>query len=133
MWMATKYGFYSTVANRDREDGVVVRARARQDLENLCELGKLDPGVIQGPDPAADYRWRVFLGRDQWQRVAGLMVADIDYPNFKNAVGARDRKRAHIYSDVWLAMLQIQEDEKVPAAKQGPGLREGTPGEGARR
>ncbi len=133
MWMATKYGFYSAVADRNREDGVVVRARARRDLENLCELGKLDPGVIEGPDPAADYRWRVFIGRDQWQRLVGLMVADIDYPNFKDAVGAHDLKRAHIYSDVWPAMLQIQENETVPAVPPRSGPHHGTSGEGAGR
>jgi len=125
MWMATKYGFYSAVADRNREDGVVVRARARHDLENLCEMGRLDPEVIQGPDPAADYRWRVFIDRDQWQRLVGLMVADIDYPNSKHAVGARHLKRAHVYSDVWLTMLQIQEDEKVPVATRSSGASEG--------
>lgn len=115
MWIATKHGFYSAVADRNHADGVVVRTRANQDLRNLCELGQLDSEVIQGPDPNADYRWRVFIDRDEWQRLVGLMVADIDYSNFKDAVWARNKKRAHVYSDVWLTMLQIQEDETVSA------------------
>lgn len=115
MWLMTKYGFYSAVADRDRPDGVVVRARARKDLEQLCELGGLDPDVIVGPNSHSDYRWRIFMGRDRWEPLVGQLVANIDYPNFKSAVGERDPRRAGIYGNVWGELLQVQLDEQLPA------------------
>lgn len=122
MWLMTKHGFYSTVADRDRPDGVVVRARTREDLENLCELGTFEPQRISGPDPSADYRWRIFMTRNEWELLATRMAADIDYDNFKNAVWQQDRDRAHLYSDVWTVMHRAQENEVLPGAGENDHL-----------
>ncbi|HZU21081.1 MAG TPA: hypothetical protein VE982_07655 [Gaiellaceae bacterium] len=37
------------------------------------------------------------------------IARDIRYDNFKNEVAARDRRRAHLYHDVWAALGRLQE------------------------
>jgi hypothetical protein len=113
MWMIGEEGFVSVVAHRDRPDHLLVRARDRADLENLCRVA-LEEG-IEGLDPVgifsledADYRWRLEARRDDFAELAAASVRRIDYDNFKNRVGARDRERAGLYSRVWSVLYQIQ-------------------------
>ncbi len=42
--------------------------------------------------------------------MAAALAKEIDYPNFKNAVAERQGTgRAHVYSDVWVTLLGLQE------------------------
>ena len=106
MWLFTTQGFYSVVADRDDPGRVLVRARAREDIEALA---RLIPDVEPFADDGADYEWRAFVSREEWGRATAELVEAIDYDNFKNAV--RDRqgsKREHLYHEVWHKMRELQ-------------------------
>jgi hypothetical protein len=118
MWLVTKKGFFSVVEHRDDVNTVLVRARDRKDLEWLCEIaddvrrqdgreaiGFEDERILM--DESADYLWRLIVPRIAWCEVAmRLMIAEIDYPNFKSAV--EDKQRASLYMRVWSTLLSIQ-------------------------
>ena len=107
MWLFTEIGFFSVVAHRDRPDTLLVRARAREDLEALRDRHLPDLELLE--NAGSDYRWRAFVGRADWERVAAALAAGIDYPNFKNAVAERQgHERAGCYHDVWAVMHRLQ-------------------------
>lgn len=113
MWLITEDGFVSVVAHRDRPDHLLVRARARDDIENLCQVA--DEEGIEGFDPVgifsletSDYRWRLEVRRDDFAALTAALVGRIDYDNFKNRVKKRDPERAELYMDVWSDLYRIQ-------------------------
>jgi len=106
VWLFTTDGFFSAVAHRDDEDRLMIRARVREDAERLAEA--LGAELLE--TPAADYRFRVVVSRDTWATYVQQAAEHIDYPNFKDAVAARQgRDRAHVYGDVWSVMYGMQE------------------------
>lgn len=113
MWLITEEGFASVVSHRDREGFLLVRARARQDLESLCRVASeegvegLDPDAIW-EDPNADYRWRIEAGREAVAALAAALVERISYDNFKSRVGATDPDRERVYHGIWHELLAIQ-------------------------
>lgn len=119
MWLMTPRGFFSTVQHREHPSLVLVRARSRDDLENLCDLGENHPGMI-GVDrnailetKIADYPFRLIISARAWQMLVSLMAEEITYGNFKSAVHAVNDQRASTYMSVWSALHRIQ-DEKQP-------------------
>ena len=107
MWLVTTRGFYSVVENHDDPEGLLVRARVREDLESLADL---IPGLGVEETPERDYRFRAAVTRDAWATAAAELAREIDYPNFKNAVAERQgSSRAHVYSGVWGILLRLQE------------------------
>ena len=107
MWLITTRGFYSVVADHHEDGHVLVRARVREDLESLADL---IPGLEVEETPERDYRFRASVPRDVWAAAATALAGEIDYPNFKNAVADRQGpERAHVYSDVWVTLLALQE------------------------
>ena len=121
MWLQTTYGFYSVIEHRDDIDTLMVRARSRDDLVALCDevaagiRRDYNKGDAEGFDtesivytPDADYAYRLVVPRKAWMEVSLRLMADIDYPNFKNAVSERDPERANLYHDLWLSLLSIQ-------------------------
>ncbi len=106
--MFTSLGFFSVVAHRDGEAALLVRARARGDLEALRDRHLAGHDILEGE--GSDYRFRLVASRDEWARVAGELAAGIDYANFKDAVAERQGKsRARLYSRVWQAMFALQD------------------------
>lgn len=107
MWLITTRGFYSVVADHCERGNVLVRARAREDLEALAGL---IPGLDIEETLERDYRFRASVPREVWSAAAAALAEEIDYPNFKNAVAERQGPgRAHVYSDVWVTLLGLQE------------------------
>jgi hypothetical protein len=110
MWLVTTRGFYSVVDKGDRPGHLCVRARVRADLENLFELESLavySGDVIETHN--SDYRFRVYVTREDWVAAAVELAREIDYPNFKSAVKARQgQDRADAYLDVWQALYELQ-------------------------
>ena len=106
MWLVTTQGFYSVVAHRTRPEHLLVRARAREDLEAL----RLQiPSIELNEDPSADYRWRAEVHREDWRRALIQLVDRIDYDNFKDAVARRHgMKREAVYHRVWRELLRLQ-------------------------
>lgn len=108
MWLFTSLGFFSVVAHRDQPDTLLIRARAREDLEAL--RNRYLPDLALHENAGSDYRWRGFVARDEWEHVAARLAADIDYPNFKDVVADRQGStRAALYHDIWATMYRLQQ------------------------
>jgi hypothetical protein len=106
MWLFTTQGFYSVVAHRRDRDRLIVRARAREDLEALREQ---IPELRIHSDPDADYRWRAVVTRAEWVAVVAELATELDYDNFKRAVATRQgRERERLYHRVWAALRELQ-------------------------
>lgn len=130
MWLFTRHGFYSVATGTDKQgkpdpDVMMIRARVRR---HLVALGKLT-GEWAGKDVKmtdhTDYRYRVVVTNDVWDRVASALAYDVDYPNFKAAAGKKtDPGYTHALHRVWSVMFNLQLDE-VEGRNQddGPGHR----------
>jgi hypothetical protein len=110
MWVMSASGFYSVIEHRRDPERLIVRARAREDIE---ALRKWIPGVEPSSDADADYRWRAVVSRAEWVVALAQMGSEIDYPNFKAAVAQRQgAERACFYTEVWQVLRQIQRREE---------------------
>jgi hypothetical protein len=110
MWLVTDRGFYSVVDKGDREGYLCVRARVGDDLAKLFEIESLAgyAGEVIETDNS-DYRFRVYVTREDWVAASADLARQIDYPNFKSAVEDRQgRARADIYMKVWSALARLQ-------------------------
>src|SRR3954468_19208233 len=108
MWILSTIGFFSVVAEPDDPERLLVRSRVRTDLEALRDRYLPDLEIVEWA--GTDYRYRGFVARADFEPVAAKLVADIDYPNFKNAVAERQgSSRAHVYSDVWSVLHELQQ------------------------
>ncbi len=110
MWLVTDRGFYSVVDKRDREGYLCVRGRVRRDIDALFELDCLSAyadEVIETHD--SDYRYRVYVTREDWADALLDLTTRIDYDNFKNAVAHKQGyERSHRYLEVWSALARLQ-------------------------
>lgn len=110
MWIITTFGFFSIVEKpRDRERGTLtVRSRSRQDLEDLKRTYLPELGDVV-ESTSADYRFRAQAARRAVVDAIARAVADIDYDNFKAAVGrAQGQARERVYHRVWDELLSLQ-------------------------
>lgn len=115
MWLFTPTGFLSIVADREHHGNLLVRARARADIEAFV-VATGAPAPTERPD--RDYRWRTSVPAQVVATYVAGQVAAIDYENFKNAVAERHgHDRAHRYAEVWSVMHRLQQDE-VAAARR---------------
>jgi hypothetical protein len=104
MWIASKYGFISIVAHWDDPNVFLIRAREKEDLLALFE----EEMILETPD--ADYAFRVLIGKEKAMALLTDMLNEVDYPNFKSAVGRNpDQKhKVHAYQEIWSIMRQFQ-------------------------
>ncbi len=100
----TKHGFYSIVQKLPGE--FHVRARVRQDLENLVARVPL-PGAEIHATRTADYSFRIVTGRGDVLKVMQFLGDSLDYSNFKETVGRTpDQQAKHdAYASVWHTMI----------------------------
>jgi 8-oxo-dGTP pyrophosphatase MutT (NUDIX family) len=109
MWLFTNIGFFSAV-QKPGTDFLTVRARVKQDLDNLREkyLPHLSATQAKG---GTDYPWRATVSHADFAAALGKIAMDIDYSNYKNEVTARQGKaRASRYGKVWQALYDMPED-----------------------
>ena len=126
MWIFTLDGFFSGVEHAENNDFIHIRARWREDLENLKAALRIQrmSATFDYPlhdesnalwnimdlaiqeTPAADYPYRMNVTRKEWQFYLKKAAEAIDYTNFKNAVHDRggDADRLDRYFAVWSAM-----------------------------
>jgi len=82
MWLMTTRGFFSVVQHFDDAEKVLIRARAREDLESLCELAEMTlvdasasglsaDAIIEMED--ADYRYRLIADGEAWAEVVSAL------------------------------------------------------------
>jgi len=111
MWLYTKFGFFSVIADANAKGRLVIRARRKEDLLNLRTryLPSLSKTVTT---ERSDYRYRAFVTKADFKRVIPRIVEDITYSNFKDSV--EDQDRHGIYLDVWFATQQLQDPSHGP-------------------
>ena len=115
MWIHTDQGFVSVVAHDDRPDDLLVRARARGDLEALVPAG-----TETWRDDMADYPWRAVVRRSEFAAVMAAAIVGIDYRNFKNRTyETLGSERTHLLHDVWSTLRRIEGIEQAAATGEG--------------
>ena len=124
MWLFTKYGFYSAVCARQGDgkqgmpvdlDRMMVRARSQRHLEALIERCPDQLGNCEVEESShTDYRFRLFVSKNAWRRVADQLIAEMEYDNFKGAVAKHRGHDAYERSlhDVWKVMYGFQRDRE---------------------
>jgi len=118
MWLFTEYGFFSAVeAYPDLvPDGketphVMVRARVREDLENVQALYEeffdMSPPSIMEFNHS-DYRYRIVMDSLLWGFIVMQMMARVNYTNFKHRVAEKQGpQRAAWYESVWATLWSM--------------------------
>lgn len=101
MWLMTKHGFYSIVQRSP--DLFHVRARERQDLENLINRVPLpDARIVETRE--ADYAYRLIADHKTVLAILDFLGTTVDYPNFKDRIHATPDQRHKPYNRVWQVM-----------------------------
>lgn len=116
MWIASKLGFFSIVAHREKRGHFLVRARIRGDLENLLSAFRGPSTTATFPVPQivemadADYRYRITVRGGDFAGLLLTLEASVDYDNFKNAVQAQPEQREKVpaYLQLWSKLRQLQ-------------------------
>lgn len=111
MWVFFDGGFVSIVRFRGSASELLVRARAKEDLEAFCNLGRaglIQSAIVETPDN--DYRFRTRLASAAVGRALARIATKIEYPNFKDHVAAvQGKDRAMVYGRVWATCLALDE------------------------
>lgn len=112
MWLFTPFGFFSVVAHRDDDDALLVRSRARKDLEFLAARlvnpasparGERVTSIEHTPD--RDYPYRMVVTRAELDVLMTAFIRDeLIYYNFKSECGEVDRLKWRELHAVWETM-----------------------------
>ena len=96
----TQHGFFSVVEDADPAY-LLIRARKKQDLENLSNLVTFKAEVIESE--ATDYRYSIRLKRGSARRLLAATFDHINYPNFRDAISKTPDQREKIFSyrQIW--------------------------------
>lgn len=89
MWFCFNNGFVSA-----DKDGLVVRARRREHLEDNFPDKKI---VVGG---STDYNYRIFISKKEFSEIVKERIMNIDYGNFKNSV--QDDDLHDLYIGFWM-------------------------------
>jgi hypothetical protein len=123
MWVFTRLGYISAVAARKGNgepwqeidpDRIAIRTRTRQQLKNLIARFPDDlSGVPIWDDSQADYRYRLFVAKAVWVKIAAELAAEVSYDRFKPAILEFPGKGEYHdrLLDVWNVMLHSQHQE----------------------
>lgn len=100
MWLMTQHGLYSVVQDEDPAY-LRIRARRKQDLDNLSDLVTFKAEVIESD--ASDYRYSIRLKRGSARRLLAATFDHINYPNFREAITRTPDQREKIFSyrQIW--------------------------------
>lgn len=139
MWLFTPIGFFSVVADRYDKKGnrLMVRARARKDLQNLKKryCKRLGPIIDNRKDLytskskktgktfsyGSDYPFRAFVGRRAFANAMRLIVRDLTYTNFKSQVmKEQGGVREGAYMRVWSVMREAERQGKLDGTYKPP-------------
>ncbi len=108
MWLFTKVGFFSVTRSRYNDEELQIRARVKEDLENLKRYLPSLGSIVEMED--ADYRYRIYVSVGDFKKVVDKIIDDIDYDNFKNKVAKEQGwKRSWLYGNVWSIMKDAEE------------------------
>jgi hypothetical protein len=109
MWLMTRVGFF-IIVRKSGDGDLTIRSRVREDLEGLQQHYLPTLGPIKAK-ANSDYPFRAKASVSDVAAATTKMIDDIDYSNFKNEVGKRQRPaRAHVYSRVRQALLELEKN-----------------------
>lgn len=98
MWVFTRDGFYSAVADKRDPSTLMIRARDEGDIAALAARC----GTTWTHTPDADYAYRTVVKRAVFGRYLAHEAETLDYDNFKSMVMKRiGVARERLYADVW--------------------------------
>ena len=109
MWLFTTFGFFSAV-QKPGDDFLTIRGRSAKDLDRLREqyLPSLGPTTTKG---GTDYPCRARASHEDLAEAMGAIVGDIQYSNFKGAVGKEmGSERSGTYHNVWTDLRAIERE-----------------------
>ena len=108
MWFCNNDGFISAVADSSDPTGntLKVRARFRRDLEDIFP----DKEIVE--DAGTDYKYRVFITKQELAEIMYERILNIDYTNFKNSVARNDLH--DLYDQFWWAGYNMQGKSSKP-------------------
>lgn len=112
MLLCCNDGFLSVVADKNDPTRLLVRARRKRDLVNICGN---DMEVIDGG--GTDYRWRTFLDRKTFSALVAARIETIDYWNFENSV--KDHDLHGMYDDFWMRHISYQRQDSQSSERLG--------------
>jgi hypothetical protein len=104
MWICLNFGFISAVQNQRDPNGLAVRARRSGVLRQLFPT--IEP--IKSLD--TDYRWRVYVSKQQFAEVMAKQMLGIKYTNFKDSTD--DHELHELYSTFWHFAYKYQRDDR---------------------
>ncbi len=115
MWIFTKIGFFSvSLAKKGKlsiPGTLQIRARDKQHLELLSNLITDTVGISPAPQILTsgsnrDYQYRMYISQELFAKsILPVLVSQIDYSNFKDAVHANSElQQVDVFSD---ALLQV--------------------------
>ena len=104
MWLCFNDGFLSVVVDKNDPPRLMVRARRKRDLLNLC-----GDHIEVIENAGSDYRWRTFIDRKAFGSLVAARIENIDYSNFKNSV--EDRDLHDLYLDFWTRHHRYQQQD----------------------
>ena len=116
MWLFTEDGFFSAVLEQKGKHAgeIAIRARVRDDLERLLEkYGQYMPGatgISETPkNVVADYRYRIWLPREEYGVVVAMVAQAVAYGNFKSHVAETlGHERERPLHKIWSVMADLQ-------------------------
>lgn len=100
MWVFLSDSFLSIVQQRGRSGVLLVRGRAKGDIERVFAKAKVRTTLD------ADYRFRAEIPADEVANAISRQIGAISYDNFKSSVRETDRHDA--YLRVWTTMNLFQ-------------------------
>jgi hypothetical protein len=100
MWLMTQHGLYSVIEDEDA-GYLLIRARRKQDLDNLADLVTFKAEVTESD--ATDYRYSIRLKRGSARRLLAATFDHINYPNFRDAISKTpdQREKFFSYRQIW--------------------------------
>jgi hypothetical protein len=108
MWVCFSRGFISIVKKGTRGEWQV-RARSREDLENLCAMIKMLASRIK-VSRSGDYAYRLIVNKQELHRIFEALESSINYSNYKAEVGRHPDqvKKLSAYHEFWRLLSKLQ-------------------------
>lgn len=100
MWICLNDGFISAVQTENDPNLLKVRARRLNHLQSIF------PGHRIQITRKTDYKYRVFVTKEELARVMLNRIMNIDYSNFKNSV--EDDELHDLYGRFWMQHYRYQ-------------------------
>lgn len=117
MWLFTKYGFFSVVCAHNDDDNMMIRARCKRHLTALMKrFQQASQPIVETLD--TDYQFRIFVTSGLLSEIAHDLAAEIDYSNFKAAVGRNDTEYVNALHNIWFLVSQLQPKPPYSAFKE---------------